>query len=56
MKQALRVADRMCVIGGGRITLQGTVGEIGHLVEAAVLEHSLGEGTLTGPTTGSGVR
>jgi sulfate-transporting ATPase len=40
--QALRIADRVCVIAGGRMSLAGTVDQVGHRVEDAYLADVLG--------------
>jgi ABC-type branched-subunit amino acid transport system ATPase component len=40
--QALRIADQVCVIAGGRMTLAGAVAEVGHRVDAAFLADVLG--------------
>jgi ABC-type branched-subunit amino acid transport system ATPase component len=40
--EALRIADRVCVIAGGRMTLSGTVDEVGDRVEEAFLADVLG--------------
>jgi ABC-type branched-subunit amino acid transport system ATPase component len=40
--QALRIADRVCVIAGGRMTLAGRVDEVGDRVEDAYLADVLG--------------
>ena len=41
--QALRIADHVCVVAGGRMTLSGQVSEVGHRVDEAFLEVVLGE-------------
>jgi ABC-type multidrug transport system ATPase subunit len=35
--QALRIADHVCVVAGGRMTLSGSVVEVGHRVDEAFL-------------------
>jgi sulfate-transporting ATPase len=40
--QALRIADRVCVVAGGRMVLTGTVADVGHRVEDAYLGDVLG--------------
>jgi ABC-type branched-subunit amino acid transport system ATPase component len=40
--QALGIADHVCVLAGGRMTLSGSVAEVGHRVEEAFLEDVLG--------------
>jgi sulfate-transporting ATPase len=43
--QALRIADRICVVAGGRMTLSGAVEEVRHRVEDAYLADVLGDTT-----------
>jgi branched-chain amino acid transport system ATP-binding protein len=40
--QALRIADHVCVVAGGRMSLSGPVSEIGHRVDEAFLADVLG--------------
>jgi ABC-type branched-subunit amino acid transport system ATPase component len=40
--QALRIADHVCVVAGGRMSLSGPVSEIGHQVDEAFLADVLG--------------
>jgi sulfate-transporting ATPase len=40
---ALGIADQVCVIAGGRMTLAGAVGEVSHRVDAAFLADVLGQ-------------
>ena len=40
--QALGIADDVCVLAGGKMTLSGSVAEVGHRVEEAFLEDVLG--------------
>jgi ABC-type branched-subunit amino acid transport system ATPase component len=42
VQQALRIADRVCVIAGGQMTLTGTVDEVGDSVADAFLADVLG--------------
>lgn len=42
VEQALAFSDRVCVIAGGRMTLEGAVADVGHQVEAAFLADVLG--------------
>ena len=44
--EALRIADRVCVIAGGRMTLTGTVEEVHNRVEEAFLADVLGTTTI----------
>jgi ABC-type branched-subunit amino acid transport system ATPase component len=41
--QALRIADHVCVVAGGRMTLSGSVSEVGDRVDAAFLADVLGQ-------------
>ena len=43
--QALRIADLVCVIAGGKMTLTGTVAQVGDRVADAFLADVLGDGT-----------
>lgn len=43
--EALRIADRVCVVAGGRMTLSGTVAEVYDRVEEAFLADVLGTAT-----------
>jgi branched-chain amino acid transport system ATP-binding protein len=42
VQEALQIADRVCVVAGGRMTLTGSVGEVAHRVEEAFLADVLG--------------
>ncbi len=42
VQEALQIADRVCVVAGGRMTLTGTVDEVVHRVEDAFLADVLG--------------
>jgi sulfate-transporting ATPase len=42
VQQALAMSDRVCVIAGGRMTLEGSVAEVGHRVADAFLADVLG--------------
>lgn len=42
VEQALAMSDRVCVIAGGRMTLEGAVADVGHQVEEAFLADVLG--------------
>jgi ABC-type branched-subunit amino acid transport system ATPase component len=42
VQEALRIADRVCVVAGGRMTLSGTVDDVAHRVEDAFLADVLG--------------
>jgi sulfate-transporting ATPase len=48
VEQALAVADRVCVIAGGRMTLEGAVADVGHQVEEAFLSGVLGISSPSG--------
>ena len=48
--QALRIADRVCVVAGGRMTLNGLVDDVRDRVDAAFLADVLGTPTPTTPT------
>jgi sulfate-transporting ATPase len=45
--QALAVSDRVCVIAGGRMTLEGAVSQVGHRVDDAFLADILGTTTVS---------
>lgn len=42
VEQALAMSDRVCVIAGGRMTLEGSIAQVGHEVETAFLADVLG--------------
>jgi branched-chain amino acid transport system ATP-binding protein len=44
VQQALNISDRVCVIAGGRMTLEGRVEDVGHQVADAFLADVLGHG------------
>jgi ABC-type branched-subunit amino acid transport system ATPase component len=46
--QALRIADRVCVVAGGRMTLNGLVDDVRDRVDEAFLADVLGTGTHDG--------
>jgi branched-chain amino acid transport system ATP-binding protein len=54
VQQALNISDRVCVIAGGRMTLQGTVQNVGHQVADAFLADVLGTTTPTTTEIGAG--